>query len=50
MRNRSEGWKHAKISGHRNEVLIAEKIMNDSDFSNQLKTILKKLLLDELII
>ena len=42
MRNRSEGWKHAKISGHRNEVLIAEKIMNDSDFSNQLKTILKK--------
>ena len=42
MRNRSDGWKHAKISGHRNEVLIAEKIMNDSDFSSKLKTMLKK--------
>ena len=42
MRDRSEGWKHAKVSGHRNEVLIAEKIMNDLDFSNQLKTIVKK--------
>ena len=42
IRNRSQGWKHAKISGHRNEELIAEKIMNDSEFSNQLKATLKK--------
>lgn len=36
-RNRSEGWKHAKLSGHKNEDVILKKIINDSVFSKVLE-------------
>jgi len=29
-RNRSQGWKHAKVSGHKNEVLVAEYLNSQS--------------------
>ena len=29
-RNRAIGWKHAKITGHENEHLISNLILNDS--------------------
>lgn len=31
-RNRSEGWKHAKLSGHINEQSIENKIMNEEEY------------------
>jgi hypothetical protein len=36
MRNRSQGWTHAKLSGHKNESLIAQKIIKDAGFSKAL--------------
>lgn len=33
-RDRSEGWKHAKISGHENETLVNDKLIQDLDFQN----------------
>ena len=35
-RNRSEGWKHAKLSGHSNETIITDKINLDSNFKEAL--------------
>lgn len=32
QRNRSEGWKHAKLSGHENESLIENLMKNNSDY------------------
>ena len=34
-RNRSEGWKHAKLSGHENEGCIEYLLVNDSAFASQ---------------
>ena len=42
-RNRSEGWRHAKISGHTNESDIASKINKDKLYRENLE---KKLNLD----
>jgi hypothetical protein len=42
-RNRSEGWKHAKISGHTNESVITSKINNNKLYQENLK---KRLNLD----
>ena len=36
-RNRSEGWKHAKISGHANENDITNKINNNNIFKENLE-------------
>ena len=36
-RNRSQGWKHAKISGHSNEIIIAKKINNNKFFRENLE-------------
>ena len=36
-RNRSEGWKHAKISGHANENDITNKINNNNIFRENLE-------------
>ena len=36
-RNRSEGWKHAKISGHANEKDITNKINNNNIFRENLE-------------
>lgn len=35
-RNRAEGWKHAKLSGHTNEELITERINSDTNFNKLL--------------
>lgn len=35
-RDRSEGWKHAKLSGHSNETIITEKINADNVFKDGL--------------
>jgi hypothetical protein len=35
-RNRAEGWKHAKLSGHENEKLIEKSIKGDLKFQNRL--------------
>jgi hypothetical protein len=35
-RNRSEGWKHAKVSGHCNEENLAELLRDDEDFGRAL--------------
>ena len=45
-RNRSEGWKHAKISGHSNESGITNKINKDKLYREKLE---KKLNLDSSI-
>ena len=42
-RNRSEGWKHAKISGHTNESVITSKINKNKLYKENLE---KKLNLD----
>lgn len=34
-RNRSEGWTHAKISGHKNEDLIKAKLLSDTKFQSK---------------
>lgn len=31
-RNRAEGWKHAKLSGHQNEELVKNRLVEDFDF------------------
>ena len=33
-RNRSEGWKHAKLSGHSNEELVKQLLDNDKQYAN----------------
>lgn len=35
-RNRAEGWKHAKLSGHENEALVESIVENDSDLQDRL--------------
>lgn len=35
IRNRSEGWQHAKLSGHQNEVLVDELFSEESAFLNE---------------
>jgi hypothetical protein len=35
-RNRAEGWKHAKLSGHSNETIITDKINLDNKFKEAL--------------
>ena len=35
-RNRAEGWKHAKLSGHENEALVEAIVENDSDLQDRL--------------
>ena len=35
-RNRAEGWKHAKLSGHSNETIITDKINSDNAFKDAL--------------
>lgn len=35
-RNRAEGWKHAKLSGHSNEAIITDKINLNADFKKSL--------------
>lgn len=35
-RNRAEGWKHAKLSGHSNEEIITDKINSDIKFKESL--------------
>lgn len=37
-RNRSEGWAHAKLSGHSNEEIISSKIKGDVQFKKALST------------
>ncbi len=34
-RNRAEGWKYAKISGHENEYLVAELLENDKEYAKK---------------
>ncbi len=36
MRNREEGWQHAKLSGHKNEALVMERLETDPEFSAEL--------------
>lgn len=36
QRTRDEGWKHAKLSGHKNEDLVKIAIEEDSDFATKL--------------
>lgn len=35
-RNRASGWKHAKLSGHKNEDLVKIRLDTDKDFANSL--------------
>ncbi len=35
-RNRAEGWRHAKLSGHENEALVEAIVENDGDLQNRL--------------
>ncbi len=35
-RNRAQGWKHAKVSGHRNEDLITNLVLQDLDVQREL--------------
>lgn len=41
QRNRSSGWKHAKISGHTNEENIRSQLNNNKDFRKKLEIILE---------
>lgn len=36
-RNRADGWRHAKLSGHSNEKIIADKINSDRAFRERLE-------------
>lgn len=36
QRNRAEGWKHAKLSGHKNETLVKSLIDNDPKYAHDL--------------
>lgn len=35
-RNRSEGWQHAKLSGHENERLVRELVLTNNEIQNRL--------------
>lgn len=35
-RNRSEGWKYAKLTGHQNEILIAEEIKSNENLQKRI--------------
>lgn len=35
-RDRAEGWKHAKLSGHENEGKIEDLVRNDTRFQGRL--------------
>lgn len=35
-RNRSEGWKHAKLTGHENEALLEAIVENDGELQNRI--------------
>ena len=35
-RNRAEGWKYAKLTGHQNEILIAEEIRSNKNLIKQI--------------
>lgn len=37
-RNRSEGWKHAKLSGHNNENRVKDLLDNDKEYAEQFIT------------
>ena len=37
-RNRAEGWKHAKLSGHENEALVKELLDTDSAYAQKFLT------------
>lgn len=41
-RDRSEGWTHAKRSGHKNEEILADLLTNNTDFAAQLSSRLGK--------
>ena len=41
QRNRSSGWKHAKLSGHTNEENIRDQINNNKEFREELEIILQ---------
>lgn len=41
QRNRSSGWKHAKLSGHTNEENIRDQLNNNKDFRKELEIILQ---------
>lgn len=41
-RNRSEGWKHAKLTGHENEELVTEDIKNDKVLQDRILHAAKK--------
>ena len=36
QRNRAEGWKYAKLSGHKNEALVKELIDEDEEYASEL--------------
>lgn len=36
-RNRSEGWRHAKLDGHANEKLFAELLVDDEEFVSEIE-------------
>ena len=36
-RDRSEGWRHAKLDGHANEKLFAELLVNDDEFVSKIR-------------
>lgn len=36
QRNRAEGWKHAKLSGHKNEDLVKQLIDEDKEYASEL--------------
>ena len=35
-RNRAEGWKHAKLTGHENEALLEALVENNGEFQDRL--------------
>ena len=39
-RDRAAGWKHAKLSGHKNEALVKIRLDTDTDFA---ESFLKKI-------
>ena len=39
QRNRSSGWKYAKLSGHTNEENIRNQINDNKDFRKELETL-----------
>jgi len=41
-RNRSEGWRHAKLDGHANEKRFAESLINNEEFISEIEKHLTK--------